>query len=79
MENAVIYPRYSSHDQNDMTIEGQIRICTEFAHSRGAERNQNLPRKSKKRVQRHAQAQGFPTDVTRRGKRRVSVYNRLQI
>jgi DNA invertase Pin-like site-specific DNA recombinase len=35
MKNAVIYARFSSHSQNEMTIEGQIRICTEYAQSRG--------------------------------------------
>ena len=31
MNNAVIYARYSSHSQNEQTIEGQIRVCTEYA------------------------------------------------
>ena len=35
MKNAVIYPRYSSQGQNEQSIEGQIRICTEFAESNG--------------------------------------------
>ncbi len=35
MENAVLYPRYSSHGQNEQTIEGQIRVCREFAESKG--------------------------------------------
>ncbi|MDR1093104.1 MAG: recombinase family protein [Clostridiales bacterium] len=35
MNNAVIYPRFSSTGQNEMTIEGQIRVCTKFAESRG--------------------------------------------
>ena len=35
MENAVLYPRYSSHGQNEQTIEGQIRVCKEFAESKG--------------------------------------------
>lgn len=35
MENAVIYPRFSSYGQNEMTIEGQIRICREYAESQG--------------------------------------------
>lgn len=47
MENAVIYPRYSSHGQNDMTIEGQIRICTEFAQSRGLNIIKVYPEKAK--------------------------------
>lgn len=29
--NAVIYARYSSHGQNEQTIEGQIRVCREYA------------------------------------------------
>ncbi|GHV04428.1 hypothetical protein FACS1894211_16940 [Clostridia bacterium] len=35
MNNAVIYARFSSHGQNEQTIEGQVRICKEFAESRG--------------------------------------------
>ena len=31
MQNAVIYARYSSHGQNEQTIEGQIRVCSEYA------------------------------------------------
>lgn len=31
MQNAVIYARYSSHGQNEQTIEGQVRVCTEYA------------------------------------------------
>ena len=31
MHNAVIYARYSSHGQNEQTIEGQIRVCKEYA------------------------------------------------
>lgn len=31
MKNAVIYARYSSHGQNEQTIDGQIRVCKEFA------------------------------------------------
>jgi len=31
MQNAVIYARYSSQGQNEQTIEGQIRKCTEYA------------------------------------------------
>ena len=30
-KNAVIYARYSSQGQNEQSIEGQIRICTEYA------------------------------------------------
>ncbi len=33
--NAVIYPRFSSSGQNEQSIESQIRICREFAESRG--------------------------------------------
>ena len=35
MKNAVIYARYSSQGQNEQSIEGQIRICTEYAESNG--------------------------------------------
>ena len=35
MENAVIYARYSSHGQNEQTIDGQIRVCTEYAEKMG--------------------------------------------
>lgn len=35
MENCVIYPRYSSRGQNDQSIEAQIRICKEYAESKG--------------------------------------------
>ena len=31
MNNCVIYPRFSSYGQNEQSIEGQIRICKEFA------------------------------------------------
>ena len=30
-----MYPRFSSHGQNEQSIEGQIRICREFAESQG--------------------------------------------
>ena len=33
--NVVIYARYSSHAQNEQSIEGQIRICTEYAENNG--------------------------------------------
>ena len=33
--NAVIYARYSSVGQNEQSIDGQVRICKEFAESRG--------------------------------------------
>jgi len=32
---AVIYARYSSQGQNEQTLEGQIRICKEYAESKG--------------------------------------------
>ena len=35
MSNAVIYARYSSQGQNYQSIEGQVRICTEYAQSKG--------------------------------------------
>ncbi|MDR0462104.1 MAG: recombinase family protein [Christensenellaceae bacterium] len=35
MNNAVIYARYSSAGQNEQSIEGQLRICKEFAESKG--------------------------------------------
>ena len=35
MENCVIYARFSSHGQNEQSIEAQIRICKEFAESKG--------------------------------------------
>ena len=31
MENAVIYARYSSHNQREESIEGQVRRCRAFA------------------------------------------------
>lgn len=33
MQNAVIYARYSSHGQNEQTIEGQVRVCREYAQA----------------------------------------------
>jgi len=35
MENAIIYARYSSTGQNEQSIEGQVRICREFAENKG--------------------------------------------
>ncbi len=35
MQNAVIYARYSSHGQNEQTIEGQVRVCKEYATLHG--------------------------------------------
>ncbi len=34
METAVIYARFSSHGQNEQSIEAQVHICKEFAESR---------------------------------------------
>ena len=33
--NAVIYARYSSANQNEQSIDGQIRVITEFAERQG--------------------------------------------
>ena len=35
MENAVIYARYSSHSQNETSIEGQLKVCYEYAERNG--------------------------------------------
>ena len=35
MDSCVIYARFSSHGQNEQSIEAQIRICKEFAQSKG--------------------------------------------
>ena len=35
MKNAVIYARYSSQGQNEQSIEAQLRVCKEFAESKG--------------------------------------------
>ena len=35
MENCVIYARFSSHGQNEQSIEAQVRICKEYAESKG--------------------------------------------
>jgi DNA invertase Pin-like site-specific DNA recombinase len=32
--NAVLYLRYSSAGQNEQSIEGQLRVCEEFAKQR---------------------------------------------
>ena len=37
MNNCVIYARFSSHGQNEQSIEAQVRICKEFAESKGFE------------------------------------------
>ena len=31
MKDAVIYARYSSNNQTEQSIEGQIRVCTDYA------------------------------------------------
>ena len=33
--NIVIYARFSSHSQNDQSIEGQLKVCYEFAERNG--------------------------------------------
>jgi len=33
--NAVIYARFSSHSQNEQSIEGQLKACYEFAQREG--------------------------------------------
>jgi DNA invertase Pin-like site-specific DNA recombinase len=35
MKRAVIYARYSSSNQTEQSIEGQIRVCSEYAKSKG--------------------------------------------
>lgn len=35
MENTVIYARYSSHNQTEISIEGQLKVCHEFAERNG--------------------------------------------
>lgn len=35
MESCVIYARFSSHGQNEQSIEAQVRICKEFAEGKG--------------------------------------------
>jgi Resolvase, N terminal domain len=30
-ENIVIYARFSSHNQNEQSIEGQLKVCYDFA------------------------------------------------
>ena len=36
MKNAVIYARFSSHAQNEQSIEGQLKECYAFAERSGA-------------------------------------------
>ena len=40
---AVIYARYSSDNQREESIEGQIRECTAFAEKNGIARKITLP------------------------------------
>ncbi|MBE5737382.1 MAG: recombinase family protein [Clostridiales bacterium] len=35
MDSCVIYARFSSHGQNEQSIEAQVRICKEFAENKG--------------------------------------------
>ena len=35
MKTAVIYARYSSDNQTEQSIEGQVRVCREFAERNG--------------------------------------------
>lgn len=35
MTNTVIYARFSSHNQTEQSIEGQLRVCTEYAEKKG--------------------------------------------
>lgn len=35
MVNAVIYARFSSHNQTEQSIEGQVRVCTAYAEAHG--------------------------------------------
>ena len=35
MKGAVIYARYSSEKQNEQSIEGQLRICNQYAEANG--------------------------------------------
>lgn len=35
MKNAVIYARFSSHSQTEQSIEGQLRVCHEYAEREG--------------------------------------------
>ena len=35
MKNCVIYARYSSERQTEQSIEGQLRICNDFAKQNG--------------------------------------------
>ena len=33
--NAIIYARFSSHAQNEQSIEGQLKVCYEYARKNG--------------------------------------------
>ena len=33
MKTAVVYARYSSDNQSEQSIEGQLRVCNEYAKS----------------------------------------------
>ena len=35
MKTAVIYARYSSDNQNEQSIEGQLRVCQDYAERNG--------------------------------------------
>jgi len=35
MKNAIIYARFSSHSQNEQSIEGQLNECLSFAERSG--------------------------------------------
>ena len=35
MKRAVIYARYSSSNQTEQSIEGQVRVCSEYAKAKG--------------------------------------------
>lgn len=35
MKTGTIYARYSSNNQTEQSIEGQIRVCREFAQRNG--------------------------------------------
>jgi DNA invertase Pin-like site-specific DNA recombinase len=47
MNNAVIYARFSSHGQNEQSIEGQVRLCREFAESKGLNVVNTYPEKAR--------------------------------
>ena len=35
MKTAVIYARYSSNNQTEQSIEGQLRVCKQYAENQG--------------------------------------------